>query len=365
MNKQAIITILFSLVAMTGQGQVHFRIEGNIGMPNFTGVMELKDVFMQQSVDTIKVVNGIITPKEGDLPEMAMCLLADTTKTTVQRDSVSRKESKLTLGMLFLDKGTIQVEGLDGHGLKQSGTPISDEITTFNQRLAEIKEKYEEESAEGKTALTEVLYKVITRHSRDVYGIYVLVNEGRWYLDAHQWLELYDKLIQDNGEYIGKTPYLADDLKRTSEKYKRQISMPLTDEGYKFVDFAVEYDGKTTRLSDYVGHGKYVLVDFWGSWCGACKYEIPNIIGAYNKYKGKGLEVVGIAAWDKPEDTLKAIDEMQIPYPQILNTQKIATDLYGINALPETILFAPDGTILARGLRGEELKTKLTEIFGE
>ena len=363
MNKQAIITILFSLVAMTGQGQVHFRIEGNIGMPDFTGVMEIKDVLKQQSVDTIKVVNGIITPKEGDLPEMAMCLLADTTKTTVQRDSVSRKESKLTLGMLFLDNGTIKVEGLDGHGLKQSGTPISIEIAAFNQRLAEIKEKYEEESAERKTALTEVLYEVITRHSSDVYGIYVLVNEGRWYLDARQWLELYDKLIQDNGEYIGKTPFLADDLKRTSEKYKRLISMPPTDVGCKFVDFAVEYEGKTTRLSDYVGRGKYVLVDFWGSWCGACKYEIPSIISAYNKYKSKGLEVVGIAVWDKPEDTLKAIDEMQIPYPQILNTQNIATDLYGIKGIPETILFAPDGTILARGLRGEKIEKKLAEFF--
>ena len=82
--KEAIITALLVLVALVGQGQIHYRIEGNIGMPDFTGVMELKDVFMQQSVDTIKVVNGIITPREGDLPEMAMCLLADTTKTIVQ-----------------------------------------------------------------------------------------------------------------------------------------------------------------------------------------------------------------------------------------------------------------------------------------
>ena len=80
MNKHTVITALLALIAMVGQGQIHYRIEGNIGMPNFTGVMELKDVFMQRSVDTIKVVNGIITPKEGDLPEMAMCLLADTTK---------------------------------------------------------------------------------------------------------------------------------------------------------------------------------------------------------------------------------------------------------------------------------------------
>ena len=363
MNKKTIITILLALVALAGQGQVHYRIEGNIDMPKFTGVMEIKDVLKQQSIDTIKVVNGIITPKEGTLPEMAMCLLADTTKTFVQTDSVPQKKSKLTLGTLFIDNGTIKVEGLNGHGLQQSGTSISNEIAAFNQRMAEIQREYEEESVDRKSAMTALLCDVISRHSDDVYGIYVLVNEGRWYLDARQWLELYDKLIQDNGEYIGKTPYLADDLKRTSEKYKRLISMPPTDEGCKFVDFAVEYDGKTTRLSDYMGRGKYVLVDFWGSWCGACKYEIPSIISAYNKYKSKGLEVVGIAVWDKPEDTLKAIDEMQIPYPQILNTQKIATDLYGIKGIPETILFAPDGTILARGLRGEKIEKKLAEIF--
>ena len=75
--------------------------------------------------------------------------------------------------------------------------------------------------------------------------------------------------------------------------------------------------------------------------------------------------MLGVAVQDNPEASLKAIDEMQIPYPQILNTQKIATNLYGINALPETILFAPDGTIFARGLRGEEIEKKLEELFGE
>ena len=147
---------------------------------------------------------------------------------------------------------------------------------------------------------------------------------------------------------------------------RRRFETQLTTQiGTMFKDFAVEYDGKTTRLSDYVGRGQYVLVDFWASWCGACRMEIPNLNAAYEKYHSKGLQVVGIAVWDKPEATLKAISKDNPLYPQIINAQSIATDLYGINAIPEIMLFAPDGTILARWLHGASIRMKLEEIFGE
>ena len=72
---------------------------------------------------------------------------------------------------------------------------------------------------------------------------------------------------------------------------------------------------------------------------------------------------LGVAVKDKPEATLRAIKDDAIPYPQIINSQAIASELYGINSIPELILFAPDGTIVARGLRGEEIEQKLAEIF--
>ena len=120
-------------------------------------------------------------------------------------------------------------------------------------------------------------------------------------------------------------------------------------------------EGKPTKLSSL--RGKYVIIDFWGAWCIWCVRGIPSMKEAYSKYKDKGLMVLGVAAWDEPEATKKAIEEDKISYPQILNSQSIGTDIYGIEGIPHIILFAPDGSILARGLRGEEIGKKLEGIF--
>lgn len=145
---------------------------------------------------------------------------------------------------------------------------------------------------------------------------------------------------------------LAENLKKTSE-------------GAMFVDFSAEYEGQTQKLSDYVGKGKYVLVDFWASWCGPCRGEIPNLIEVYNKYKGKNFEVLGVATWDSPEDTKGAIEELKIPYPQIMNAQRAGSDAYGIKGIPEIILFAPDGKIIKRGLRGSEIELAVKASLGK
>jgi len=112
----------------------------------------------------------------------------------------------------------------------------------------------------------------------------------------------------------------------------------------------------TVKFSDYVGKGKYVLVDFWASWCGPCRREVPNIINVWNKYKGDSFDVLGVAVWDEPDNTKKAIEELGIEYDQIINAQRIPTDIYGIEGIPQIMLFGPDGTILRRDLRGEEIE---------
>lgn len=122
----------------------------------------------------------------------------------------------------------------------------------------------------------------------------------------------------------------------------------------QFVDFSSTYKGTTQRLSDYVGKGKPVVADFWASWCGPCRGEIPYLIDLYHKY-GDKIVVLGIATWDDPADTEQAIAELKIPYPQMMNAGQAGSDAYGIEGIPEIILFSAEGKILRRGLRGEAI----------
>ena len=90
-----------------------------------------------------------------------------------------------------------------------------------------------------------------------------------------------------------------------------------------------------------------------------------NIINVYNKYKGDKFDVLGVAAWDQPENSLKAIEEEKIEYPQILNSQNAGTDAYGIDGIPTIILFGPDGTILKRDLRGIGIEDAVKEALAK
>jgi len=132
-------------------------------------------------------------------------------------------------------------------------------------------------------------------------------------------------------------------------------------EGDKFTDF--EVDG--VKFSDFVGKGKYVLVDFWASWCGPCRMEIPNIKKVYNKHKGDRFDVLSVAVWDMPEDSKAAATQLGIVWNQMLNTGQIATTLYGIEGIPHIMLIGPDGTIIKRGLRGSEIEKAVSAALAD
>lgn len=158
----------------------------------------------------------------------------------------------------------------------------------------------------------------------------------------------------------------ASEATPTDTQVEAVDALSATAEGKPFVDFTIVQDandseGSTVSLSDYVGKGKYILVDFWASWCGPCRREIPNIAAVYDKYAGDDFDVLSVAVWDKPEDTKAAATEHGVVWNQIINAQQIPTDAYGIEGIPQIMLFGPDGTILKRDLRGEGIEAEVSK----
>ena len=135
--------------------------------------------------------------------------------------------------------------------------------------------------------------------------------------------------------------------------------------GENYIDFKEQdANGRNHRLSHYVGKGKWVLVDFWASWCRPCRAEIPNIANVYKKY-GKEIVVISLNVWDKNDARVKAIKDLKMDWVQLTDEEGDATKKYGIEGIPHIMLIGADGIILNRDLRGEDIEVAVKKALGK
>ncbi len=135
----------------------------------------------------------------------------------------------------------------------------------------------------------------------------------------------------------------------------------------QFIDFEMATpEGKMLKMSDVVNSNKYTLIDFWASWCGPCRAEMPTVVKAYANYHAKGFEVVGVSLDNEREAWLNAIEQLQMPWPHVSDLKGWECEgarLYHVQSIPANILVDQQGKIVASNLRGEGLLNKLAEIF--
>lgn len=130
--------------------------------------------------------------------------------------------------------------------------------------------------------------------------------------------------------------------------------------GQPYVDFEGEtINGKNVRFSELVKPGVYTLVDFWASWCPYCIKKLPEMAALYDKWKDNGLEIVGVAVRDTPDDSKAAVNKHNINWQVILNTQRKPYDIYGLSGIPHLMLIGPDGKIVSRDESLSQIEARL------
>ncbi len=236
-----------------------------------------------------------------------------------------------------------QMEGLKQRYMVASGSGQQDSIKAIEAAAAKIQ------------GASEKNFKAYIRKNPEsimsVYSTLTLINPEENYAFADSMLTIYKK-TQPNSKY---TKALGDRLAKlgsvTVGSMAPDITLPTP-------------DGGTQSLSSL--KGKYVLIDFWASWCGPCRRENPNVVKMYNQYKDKGFEIFGVSFDQSKEKWVKAIADDKLTWPHVSDLkgwESAAGKLYNITAIPHTVLIDKEGKIIAKNLRGAALEAKLAEVL--
>ena len=282
------------------------------------------------------------------------------------------------LKSVFLENSEItfnaHIDSLDDASI--TGSSAQDEYTaytlegkSYDDKMNELYEKYKTTKEEGNIELANEIYSnldvvyeeklvfisnYICAHNQSVISPYILDRELKYTLDVNE----LDSMLSILDSMLSKSPYvktLAD----------RITVMRTVEIGKEAPDFTLnDTTGSPITMSSF--RGKYLFIAFWAAWCGPCRRENPNHVSLYADYKDKGFEILGVSFDKAKEDWVKAINKDGLTWPQVSELKywnSAAGKLYAVSSIPHTVLLDKEGVIIAKNLRGDELRAKIAELL--